>query len=139
MMNFFGTASEMELFPLQDPEVVRLQTALDKTQSAAEPAHQAWLAYLHKHFEDVIRVPWPKDKAALSEADLAAQQTVEHVAAALDLALTAATERASEACSRYRRCSLPQPKCAVDTSMRNGHWVSMNREGKSAAMRHVAM
>lgn len=97
-MKFFDTmASETDLFPLQNVDVIRCEAALKTALVAAEPARQAWRDYLHRHRDDVIGVPWPKEKAALSEADLAAQQAVAAAEAARALALTAAIERAKEA------------------------------------------
>lgn len=92
-----GTDSDIDLYPEKDSALIACQAALDVANEDAAPHAQAWSAYLAAHYEDVIRIPWPEDKARLAKADREAQQTVERAAAALDLALTAAIERARKA------------------------------------------
>lgn len=64
-MNFFTTANETELHPHEDPEILRLQAALDAAWCAHAPAQQAWADYCAAHCDEVTRFPFPRDKQRL--------------------------------------------------------------------------
>ncbi len=91
------TASETVLHPHEDPEVKRLRAEVEAAEIPATHAQQAFRNYLAAHWQDSIKVPWPRVKQALSDRCDETAQVLGEVGRALDLALTAATDRATQA------------------------------------------
>jgi hypothetical protein len=83
-----------ELYPARDPEVVRLQAALDAARTEAEPATKAWHEYCEAHMDDPISVPFSRQKQRVYDRFCDASWSIDDAEAALHPVMDAATQRA---------------------------------------------
>jgi hypothetical protein len=85
---------EIELVPAKDPDVVRLQAALQAARDLAAPAAQAWADYCEAHRDDLHGIPFSRTKQKLYDRFGDTAEAVDDAEAVLAPVLEQATKRA---------------------------------------------